>query len=281
MQYGYIYKITATDINSNLVNHYYLGQKKYRVNESLFDPNGTYYYHGSSSILKRDYWPYYSEHKKEILEWADDAEELNRLEMKYISNSYKDPLCLNIAHGGHIVEYDNNRCNIQKLGAIKRWQNTEERERQSKVLKQAHINNPNIAKNISKIRSGVNQFANETQEQHENRCKKMSIAVNKFCHEEEYIEKCRASAKKKWEDPDFVEKMKNSRPIAAQKMLETWKKNGTSFKGEKNPAFGRKWMHNKIDHQVYVKYEDVNDYINKGYIFGKLKHYIKISNQTS
>lgn len=64
MHYGYIYKITATDINSNLVNHYYLGQKKYIVNESLFDPNGTYYYHGSSSILKRDYWPYCSEHKK-------------------------------------------------------------------------------------------------------------------------------------------------------------------------------------------------------------------------
>lgn len=58
------------------------------------------------------------------------------------------------------------------MGAIKRWQNTEERERQSKALKQAHINNPNIAKNISKVRSGVNQFANETQEQHKNRCKK-------------------------------------------------------------------------------------------------------------
>lgn len=68
----------------------------------------------------------------------------------------------------------------------------------------------------------------------------MSIAVSKFCHEEEYIEKCRASAKKKWEDPDFVEKMKNSRQIAAKKNVRNLEEKWNIFQRRKKSSFWKK-----------------------------------------
>lgn len=63
MKYGYIYIIYFTDPKSDLYNHYYIGRKKYRKNESLTDPNGSRYYHGSSSRAKKEYWPFYSLHE--------------------------------------------------------------------------------------------------------------------------------------------------------------------------------------------------------------------------
>ena len=46
--YGYIYRITYTNHNSDLYNHFYDGQRKIRNNENILDPNGKYYYHGSN-----------------------------------------------------------------------------------------------------------------------------------------------------------------------------------------------------------------------------------------
>lgn len=52
--YGYIYRITYTNHNSDLYNHFYDGQRKIRNNENILDPNGKYYYHGSSKIANRN-----------------------------------------------------------------------------------------------------------------------------------------------------------------------------------------------------------------------------------
>lgn len=41
-------------------------------------------------------------------------------------------------------------------------------------------------------------------------------------------------------------------------------------KGKNNPAYGRKWMNNGTT-EKYVKSEEVNNYLNNGYSFGKLK----------
>lgn len=101
MNYGYIYKITYKDKRSHLFNHFYYGQHKYRKGESLLDPDGPYYYHGSSIIAYRTYWPYYTEHTKEIICWADTAEELDNLERNIIKEHINDPLCINVAEGGN------------------------------------------------------------------------------------------------------------------------------------------------------------------------------------
>lgn len=100
MKYGYIYKITYTDKRSHLCNHFYYGRHKLWKNESLLDPNCPHYYHGSSTIAYKYYWPYYSSHTKEIICWADNAQELNTLEYDIINKHINDPLCINVADGG-------------------------------------------------------------------------------------------------------------------------------------------------------------------------------------
>ena len=100
MKYGYIYKITYTDELSHLFNHFYYGQRKYYKNESLLDPTGPYYYHGTSSRANKEYWPYYSSHTKEIICWADNKDELDKLEIDIISNNIENPLCINVRPGG-------------------------------------------------------------------------------------------------------------------------------------------------------------------------------------
>ena len=100
MKYGYIYIIYFTDPKSDLYNHFYIGQRKLRKDESLFDPNGKHYYHGSSSIACKEYWPYYTLHKKEILCWCDSKEELFEKEYEYIKENIDNPLCINKNTGG-------------------------------------------------------------------------------------------------------------------------------------------------------------------------------------
>lgn len=100
MKYGYIYIIYFTDHNSSLYNHFYIGQRKLHKNESLYDPNGKNYYHGSSTIAQKEYWPYYSLHKKEILCWCDSKEELFEKEHYFILQHINNPLCINKNTGG-------------------------------------------------------------------------------------------------------------------------------------------------------------------------------------
>lgn len=49
--------------------------------------------------------------------------------------------------------------------------------------------------------------------------------------------------------------------------------NHADVSGENNPAFGRKWMNNGLQ-QKYVKPDEINIYLEKGYSFGRLKNKI-------
>lgn len=123
MNYGYIYIIYFTDPLSHLYNHYYIGQKKYNKKESLTDPKGPYYYHGSSHRADKEYWPFYSLHEKKILAWAESKAELDKLEAKFINPNLNDPLCINIIPGGTGGSQKNKKmskefCDKQKISQI-------------------------------------------------------------------------------------------------------------------------------------------------------------------
>lgn len=124
---------------------------------------------------------------------------------------------------------------------------------------------------MSRRRKGVNQFQNETPEQTILRKERVSKEQRNFWtnQTDEYKYKRIENRLKASHTPEANQKRVNS-------TLKTWEQNGTSFKGENNPCFGHKWMHNKIDDQVYPKAEDIQSYLDKGYIFGNLKHYLKI-----
>lgn len=140
MKFGYIYKITYLDERSHLFNHFYGGQHVYIEGENLYDPNGKYYYHGSSSRAKKEYWPYYSKHKKEIICWCDNAEELKEKENEYIKQHINDPLCINVLISNKISP-----------GA---FDNSSMKERISNSLKQYYKEHPEACTHMSETRKG-------------------------------------------------------------------------------------------------------------------------------
>lgn len=140
MKFGYIYKITYLDERSHLFNHFYGGQHVYIEGENLYDPNGKYYYHGSSARARKEYWPYYSKHKKEIICWCDNAEELKEKENEYIKQHINDPLCINVLISNKISP-----------GA---FDNSSMKERISNSLKQYYKDHPEALEHMSEMRKG-------------------------------------------------------------------------------------------------------------------------------
>ena len=138
--YGYIYKITYLDERSHLINHFYYGQHKYIEGESLFDPNGKYYYHGSSVRASKEYWPYYSKHKKEIICWCDNPEDLCEKENEYIKHNINNPLCINVVIS--------NKINPQT------YIDSSFKERMSNSLKQYYKDHPGALEHMSEMRKG-------------------------------------------------------------------------------------------------------------------------------
>lgn len=89
--YGFIYKTVLPD------GRYYIGQHKI-ISYNTLDP----YYVGSGRIMK-DYINSKGRQglTRTILEFANDAVELNLLESKYVTSvELSDPMCLNLDHGG-------------------------------------------------------------------------------------------------------------------------------------------------------------------------------------
>ena len=66
---------------------------------------------------------------------------------------------------------------------------------------------------------------------------------------------------------DATKEAMNS-PEIRQRYLEGLKKR--DMKGEKNPAFGRKWMNNGIE-QIYVKEDEVEKYMELGFVLGVIQ----------
>jgi hypothetical protein len=95
MIYGYIYKCTLPYGSFKLKGcPYYIGKRQ----KSELDEN----YFGSGTKIKNWIKKYgIKDIQREILEWANSFEELNKLEEKYVDNLYEtDPLCLNLVAGG-------------------------------------------------------------------------------------------------------------------------------------------------------------------------------------
>lgn len=88
--YGYVY------LTTNLINN-----KKY-IGQHRGEPNDSYF--GSGIYIKQAIKKYGKENfKKEILCYADSQEELNKLEIEFITlhNAVEDEMYYNIALGGY------------------------------------------------------------------------------------------------------------------------------------------------------------------------------------
>lgn len=118
--YGYIYKITIFDIDSALNEHYYIGQHY----SSKFDEN---YWGSGTEIINYIKYKGTTKLKREVLEWAYSAEELNELESKWIYDKwYKDPLCMNRIPGGNVLLFCDDKEYKQYLSEINsdlKWYN--------------------------------------------------------------------------------------------------------------------------------------------------------------
>ena len=106
--YGYIYKITCTNENSSIFNHFYIGQHKIGKHD-----HDCRQYICSGKLIKRYLEKHFS-HKssytskplsdfkldKEILCFCESSKELNEKEIYYISQHHNNKNCLNLTKGG-------------------------------------------------------------------------------------------------------------------------------------------------------------------------------------
>lgn len=109
-KYKYVYKTTCLVENSELFNHYYIGQHK---TNNLDDG-----YFGSGKLISRYFKEYGIKEgvtvKKEILAFAETHDELNKLERYFIGYKWKeDKLCLNRKTGGG--QYEITDTTIKKI----------------------------------------------------------------------------------------------------------------------------------------------------------------------
>ena len=144
MKFGYIYKITYLDKQSHLFNHYYYGMRVYKENENLFDYNSNNYYHGSSTRANNEYWPYYSEHKKEIICWCNNIDELRQKEREIIALHIDEDMCINCQLGGSGNAF---------IGKTKE-EISDMKSRISETLKQTYKKHPELLKNMREKRKG-------------------------------------------------------------------------------------------------------------------------------
>ena len=123
--YGYVY------LTTNLINN-----KKY-IGQHRGEPNDSYF--GSGIYIKQAIKKYGKENfKKEILCYADSQEELNKLEIEFITlhNAVEDEMYYNIALGGYTPV---------AVGGMKGKKHTEETKQKLRELNLGE-NNPNFGK---------------------------------------------------------------------------------------------------------------------------------------
>ena len=96
-KYYFVYKITC--LKGRFKDHYYIGK---HVTNDLND-----HYKGSGKKI----WDYYKKHPndyvKEILCFCNSNKELNKTEYDIVHQHLNDPMCLNIAEGGHGYPLEN------------------------------------------------------------------------------------------------------------------------------------------------------------------------------
>lgn len=228
----YYYIYKITCTAGSFKDHYYIGQRKcYCLPEE--DP-----YKGSGRQIKDYYKKYPHDYKKEIICLCKDEDDLNQKEAFYIGDKYEtDPKCLNLRAGG-------NQAGMSE----------ETRKKMSD--------------NHADIIGEKNPF------------------YGKHHSEESRRKMSENNAMKR---PDIRKKL--SEALTGRTLSEETRKkiseHHADFAGEKHPFYGkhhseetykkmseakkdRKWMNNGLQ-EKYVKPDEVNLYIEKGYSFGRLK----------
>lgn len=191
-------------------------------------------YKGSGVKIKKYYQKYPHDYKKEILCWCKDEEDMNLKEDFYVGDLYAtDSMCLNLRRGGNQVGVSE--------------------ETRAKMSESKQNISEETRKKISEAVKGENHPMYGKHHSEESRKKMSEYRKGKFLGEKNPM-----YGKSAWN------KGKNN--VYSQ---ETIKKMSESMKGEKNPAYGRKWMNNGLQ-QKYVKPDEINLYIEKGYSFGRL-----------
>lgn len=224
MKYGYVYKITYLDEHSHLYNHFYYGQHAYIEGESLYDTDGKYYYHGSSTRAKKEYWPYYAKHKKEILCWCNSALELKEKENEYIEQNINDPLCINVV--------------VSNKVSPQTYTDSSMKERISNSLKQYYKEHPEALMHMSEIRKGKESTMKGKKMSEESRKKLSESHKGKETWSkgkkmsEEYRKKISESLKGKKHSPCSEETKQKIREANKVALKEYYKTHSSPWKGK-------------------------------------------------
>lgn len=93
MQHGYIYKTTIDNPDSGLHKHFYIGQHR--------KPTLDCRYYGSGYKVRNYIKKYGTDSLTiEVLAWANNEDEINTLEAKYVDEHLNTDKCLNLVSGG-------------------------------------------------------------------------------------------------------------------------------------------------------------------------------------
>jgi hypothetical protein len=205
--------------------------------------------------------------KKEIIDTADDIIELNEKEKYWIEklNSIV-PNGYNIASGGD-GGYTMEHASEDK---IREWKQKIGEKSKGRVLSDVS------RKKISDKRKGM-MFSQDT-------CEKISEARKRQIMTPESIEKTRQAnightvsveTRKKISDATMGKNKGKTPPNKGIPMSDAQRKQlsdllkGTRT-GPDNQAFGKKWM-NDGKTNAYVTIEEIDEYMNRGYVFGMIK----------
>lgn len=266
----YFYKITLTNKEHELFNHYYYGARITTKNPEED------YYKGSSSIIKKSgYWDVHPlDYKKEIIKIFDNAEDLYEYEYQTIGTKYKDdPLCLNRFIGG--------------IGGHSTWNKTEEEIKEihskggkknkgkSHILKHPEITSERLSKinkgrvfseewknNISKSRIGI-KISKEQYKDYDKFCKDISDRQMGKLHTEETKEKISIKLTEYYQNEDNRKRLQEATKKAMESLdiREKCRNGGKTTKG--------KIFINKDNINKRVKLEELQSYINSGWQKGR------------
>lgn len=252
--YRYVYVIICT--NENYKDNFYIGKHK-----SRFITNT---YAGSGTLIKQYIKEHPNEYCKIILGTYNNDKEQREAELYYINKYINNPLCLNM-----------NKCSSSGFE-----NHTHTEQSIEKIITKRPKRTNYVMSDIGKyhIKNGMIEYYKD-QESHikasnaskqnwiDNRDKMMASR-----NTPEFKEKCSNALKRRWEDHDFRNNIKEKRKYFRHKE-ETKKQISLKMSGENNPMYGTTftWMNNGITRKRVDKSE-VYYYIKLGYRLGtKLK----------
>lgn len=264
----YIYKITCT--KGTFKDHFYYG--KHQTNN--IDDG----YKGSGKLLKNYYKKYPNDYIKEIISYHNSLEELNNAEKLILSQYLDNKLCLNIQIGGtggdnytYLSEEEKEiRRKKLKNGCKNWWNNLSEEEKKA------------WGKKMSELQKGKNL----SEEHYKNLCDAMKKRQGKDTwmkgknHSEESK---KLISEHNWtRNPIYKDKLIEM----GNKISQCWKEHGHpkgmlgkhQSEESKRKRAKYKWIY-KDNEELCVHIDNVDEYINNGYKYGRLPGKIKPGNK--